>query len=110
MEPSVEASSTSVEYIIEDEPEYLARMVSHRMDGGWLNIMHLDFRIWSPRAFKKLLRHWKAFRQKEPEPLFVIHNGEDDDKWRRFVERLGFTYFMNVDCPDGINRRCYVSN
>jgi hypothetical protein len=95
--------------LIQDEPEYLARMDVHEFGGQLFPVLHLDFKTWTPSAFKKLLRSWSLFRKTIRGPLFAISNGLDDDKWRKFVERLGFTYFMNVDCPDGINRRCFIS-
>lgn len=97
------------EYIIQDEPEYLARLKVYENGGQKLPLLHLDFKKWTPKSFKKLLASWKLFRLSVRGPLFAIHNGSDDEKWRRFVERLGFEYFMNVDCPDGKNRRCFIS-
>lgn len=97
------------EYIIQDEPEYLARVKFHDFSGLVVRFLHLDFKKWSPSAFKKLLHAWGVFRTQFPGNFYAISNGEDDDKWRKFVERLGFTYFINVDCPDGINRRCFIS-
>jgi hypothetical protein len=96
-------------YVIQDEPEYEARMDSYAINGVYVNMMHLDFKIWSPKAFKKLLHAWKHFRFFIKGPLYAINNDVDDYKWEKFVTRLGFTYFMHVDCPDGINRRCFIS-
>jgi hypothetical protein len=97
------------EYTIQDEAEYLARLKVYEIEGAKLPFLHLEFKKWTPSSFKKLLHSWKHFRKFIKGPLFAIHNGADDDKWRKFVERLGFTYFRNVDCPDGINRRCFIS-
>lgn len=97
------------EYVIQNEPEYLARIVLHEMEGKQLPFLHLDFKIWTKTAYRKLLCSWKLFRATARGPFFAISNGEDDNKWRKFVERLGFSYFMNVDCPDGKNRRCFIS-
>lgn len=99
----------SKEYIIQDEPEYTAKIVAHEVNGTTVPMMHLDFKTFTPKAFKKLLLNWKLFRVCIKGPLYAIHNGDDDDKWRKFVERLGFKYFMHVDCPDGKNRRCFIS-
>jgi hypothetical protein len=92
-------------YIVEDCAEYLATIeLVHGVP-----FLHLDFRIWTPTSFKKLLGHWHVLRQCLRGPLFALSNDKDDAKWARFVSRLGFTYFKNVDCPDGVNRRCFIS-
>lgn len=105
MVPNQEAVASPLEYIIQDEPEYLARIKVH----SGVPFLHLDFKIWTPTAFKKLLKAWAVFRSTVDGTFLAISNGEDDDKWRKFVERLGFTYSSHVDCPDGIRRRCYIS-
>jgi hypothetical protein len=97
------------EYIIQDEAEYLARIELHEIEGQQLPFLHLDFKKWSPRSFRKLLFCWSLFRRTAKGNFYALSNGADDDKWRKFVECLGFEYFMNVNCPDGKNRRCFVS-
>ena len=97
------------EYVIQDEPEYLARIKIHDFGGSQVPFLHLEFRKWNKESYRKLLEAWKLFRLTVRGSFLAVSNGEDDDKWRKFVERLGFTYFTNVDCPDGKNRRCYIS-
>jgi hypothetical protein len=96
-------------HVIQDEDEYLTSMSSYQINGIYVNMMHLEFRIWTPKAFKKLLKNWEMFRGFIRGPLYALSNDQDDAKWERFVTRLGFTYFMHVDCPDGVNRRCFIS-
>jgi hypothetical protein len=97
------------EHIIEDNEAYLARLKEEEIDGHTLLFLHLDFRKWTPSSFKRLLRSWKLFRQTVRGTFFAVSNGDDIDKWRKFVQRLGFQYLGTVRCPDGVERPCYFS-
>jgi ribosomal protein S18 acetylase RimI-like enzyme len=96
-------------YTVEDCPEYLAKIDIFEIEGARLPFLHLEFKIWSPSSFKKLIDHWHVLRYCVRGPLFALSNDKDDEKWAKFVSRLGFTYLKHVDCPDGINRRCFIS-
>lgn len=97
------------EYIVQDCPEYLARIKIEDFEGTKVPFLHLEFRTWSPKAFKKLLKAWPMFRQSVRGVFFAVSNGDDIEKWRKFVERLGFEYFRPIVCPDGKTRPCYAS-
>jgi hypothetical protein len=95
--------------VVEDCTEYTATIEVFEIDEAKLPFLHLEFKVWSPSSYKKLLDHWLVLRDCIKGPLFALSNDKDDEKWAKFVSRLGFTYFKNVDCPDGINRRCFIS-
>jgi hypothetical protein len=96
-------------HLIQDCPEYLAKLIIEDFRGQKVPFLHLEFREWSPKAFKKLLRAWRLFRHTVRGTFFALSNGDDINKWRKFVERLGFEYYKDIPCPDGEIRPCYVS-
>lgn len=93
------------EYLINDCPEYYAKITD---DYGVL-FLHLDFKRWSTGSYRKLLEDWKAFRLTVRGHFFALANNNEINKWRKFVERLGFVYFKDLVCPDGEIRPCYVN-
>lgn len=98
------------EYLIQDEPEYLAKIIVEDLgDGIQVPFLHLDVRSWSPSSFKKLLRSWRIFRQTVSGNLFALSNRDDTELHRKFVKRLGFKFFRAIECPDGKVRPCYIS-
>jgi hypothetical protein len=97
------------EIIVQDCQEYLARLKIEDFDGLNVPFLHLEFRRWTPRSFKRLLEAWSLFRKTVRGTFFALSNGDDINKWRKFVERLGFEYYKDIPCPDGKVRPCYVS-
>ena len=97
------------EYIIQDCPEYLARIKIEDFEGTKVPFLHIEFRKWSPTSFKRLLKAWGLFRETVRGTFFAVSNAQELDKWRKFVARLGFTQFRDITCPDGVIRPCYVS-
>ena len=97
------------EYIIQDEPEYLARLKLENFGGVEVPFLHLEFRDFKPSSFKKLLQSWTIFRKTIKGPLFAVSNSNDFDKHKRFVTLLGFKTLKAIECPDGIIRPCYIS-
>lgn len=70
-------------------------------------LAHLRFDKWTPSVFKRVLKEWIAFRQCVTAPVFAL--GEvDDDKWARFVSRLGFRFHQQVNCINGTSRRLFI--
>jgi hypothetical protein len=97
------------EYLIQDCPEYLARLKIEDFNGQKVPFLHLEFKEWTPKSFKKLLEAWALFRRTVRGTFFALSNGDDIEKWRKFVSRIGFEYCMDIPCPDGKVRPCYVS-
>lgn len=70
---------------------------------------HVRFERFSPSIMKSVIVGWRAFRQCVSAPVVAI--GEvDDEKWERFVTRLGFRYFKEVICINGKKRRLFISH
>jgi hypothetical protein len=75
--------------------------------GDQLLLAHIRVARWSPSVCKRIDKQWAIFRQCVTAPLFAC--GElDDDKWARFVSRLGFEPFQIVTCLDGEQRRLFI--
>lgn len=88
--------------------EYSVDLDEHKNgQGGTLLLVHLRILKWTPGSFKRLLGHWHLFRQCVAAPLFAL--GEvDDDKYMRFMTRMGFTYLYPVTCENGESRRLFI--
>jgi hypothetical protein len=102
-------STLRKEYLIQDTPEYLAKMIVENFRGTEVPFLHLDFKKWSPTAFKSLLKAWRLFRETVRGTFFAIPNHDEIAKWEKFVKRLGFEEFRPITCPDGKARPCYWS-
>ena len=97
------------EYIIQDEPEYLARVKVENFAGLEVPFLHLDFKDFKLSSLKKLLKAWKLFRETVRGNFYALSNQDDFKKHRKFVTLLGFKYFDLIECPDGKRRPCYIS-
>lgn len=67
---------------------------------------HVDFIKFTPAIAKQFFREFEHFRQQCPIPLWAL-GAVDDDKWAKFVSRLGFHFQMNVVCNNGAHRRLF---
>lgn len=97
------------EYIVQDCQEYLAKVIVEKVGSLEIPFLHLEFRKWSPSSFKKLLRAWRLFRWCHTGTFYALANHDDEEKHRKFVQKLGFEYFRHLRCPDGKERPCYFS-
>lgn len=70
-------------------------------------LAHIRVAHWSPSVFKSILREWKLFRTCVKAPIFACAE-VDDDKWERFVSRLGFKFLHTVICNNGETRRLFL--
>jgi hypothetical protein len=69
--------------------------------------VHLRFDRFTPSIMKNVIHQWRVFRQCVTAPVTAI--GEvDDEKWERFVTRLGFRYCKEVICINGKKRRLFI--
>lgn len=87
-------------------PEYWFEVDEYRRGEEVFLLAHLRFAKFTPAIFKRWLAEWQAFRACVTAPVFAI--GEvDDEKFERFVTRLGFEPAMNVVCINGVERRMF---
>lgn len=92
-----------------DKSEYYFALEEYIRNGtDHMVFIHLCVHIWSPSVYKEVFRNWKLFRQCVTCPLFAVAGVEDDAKWERFVERLGFKFLSEVICENGVPRRMYI--
>lgn len=94
-------------------PEYRAVLDEFDDNGSPKLLLHIavDPTLFSAKVFQRLLKEWGALRECITDPLFAMEPAPDDDKWERFVRRLGFVNTnARVDCTDGQSRRLFVSN
>lgn len=79
------------------------------IDGNFMPFFHLEvFEPWTPRMFRHAKRtfdrwisDWKQF------PMFTMAD-EDSEVLDRLREHFGFTFFKEIPCSDGKNRRLFV--
>lgn len=94
-------------------PEYQAVLDEFDDNGTPRLLMHIEVEpsLFNARVFARLINEWVALRECIDAPIFALEPEPDDDKWERFVSRLGFSYASTrVDCTDGQSRRLFVSN
>jgi len=98
-------------HVLIDNDEYGFAIEEHRRpsDGQQLLIAHLRFKQFTPSVMKHCLRDWRLFRQCVQAPLFAWGE-EQDDKWVRFVTRLGFSPLDSwIVCKNGERRQLYLN-
>jgi hypothetical protein len=88
--------------------EYWFEIDEYRRGQDQFLLAHLRIVTWTPSILKRIMREWKMFRQCVSAPLFAIAE-VDDDKWERFVARLGFRFHCNTVCNNGEHRRMFIS-
>lgn len=77
--------------------------------GQYMPFFHFDLHerwsVWlfrhAKKKFDSWIADWKSF------PIFT-HAEEDSEVLDRLREHFGFTYFGEIPCTDGKNRRLYV--
>lgn len=82
-------------------------MDDYRRAGDQLLIAHVHVERWSPSVCRELTSVWDAFRKCVTMPVFTL-GLVDDDKFERFVRRLGFQPFQTVTCLNGEQRRLFI--
>lgn len=76
--------------------------------GQQMLLAHLKVHRWSLGALKRIARNWSVFRQHITAPIYATPM-VDDEKWRRFVTRMGWqSTGQQVLCHDGIERPLYI--
>lgn len=94
-------------------PEYQAVLDEFDDDGTPRLLMHIqvDPSLFSAKVFQRLINEWIALRSCISDQIFALEPEPDDNKWERFVGRLGFSYaHTRIDCTDSQSRRLFVSN
>jgi hypothetical protein len=76
-------------------------------DGNVAYSAHFTVHQFSPTIFKNIKSDWAEVRPKIDAPLLAC--GYDQDaKWIKFVEKLGFKYMKDVVGTDGSVRKLFV--
>jgi hypothetical protein len=89
-------------------PEFWVELDEYRAGSDQLVIAHIRFAKFSPSILKRVDHVWRCLRASLPCPLYA-YGEEDNDKWERFVKRLGFQPLCEVHCLDGAARRLFIS-
>jgi hypothetical protein len=96
---------TTPDYCFEID-EYRRQRAGTR-GGDQLLLAHISVARWSPSVCKRIDQQWVLFRQCVTAPLFACAEVADD-KWERFVSRLGFKPYQLVTCENGELRRLFI--
>jgi len=78
-----------------------------RASGEQFLLAHIRVHHWSPSVFKRILREWKVLRTCVTAPLFAVPE-VDDDRWRKFVGKLGFKFLQDTVCVNGERRPIFL--
>jgi hypothetical protein len=87
--------------------DYEVYLDEHRRGQDVFLLVHVRFLRWSPTTFKRLLANMKLLREHVSAPLFALGD-VDDDKYERFVTRVGFKFHTHVLCNNGERRRLFI--
>jgi hypothetical protein len=93
---------------VRDTADYWCEIEEHRRGEDQFLLCHIRFNKCTPSVMKQFLREWECFRRCVPAPLFATAEVEDE-KWVRFVTRLGFKPLREVVCRNGARRTLYLN-
>jgi hypothetical protein len=78
--------------------------------GHQMLLAHLRVHKWSLSSHRRIQHDWAVFRSVVTTPLFATpmpYEGAELERWRRFVELMGWRPFSHVTCEDGHVRPLY---
>jgi len=91
-----------------DCPEYVFEIDEYGRGDDRVVFVHLTVHKWSLSVFKRMLRDVAAFREAVSCPYFAV-GAVDDEKFAKFMQRLGFKFLTHVICRNGERRRLFIN-
>ncbi|MBW7970946.1 hypothetical protein [Bradyrhizobium sp. BR 10289] len=95
-------------YVAHETDDFKFEIDEYQDDTGQQRLIaHLRFMRWTPGVLKRVMRDWKLFRTVVTAPLYGSPQ-IDDERWLKFVTRMGWKPFSTVLCNDGVERPLYI--
>jgi hypothetical protein len=91
-----------------DTPDFTFELDEYRRAPNEQRLLaHIAVHQWTPSVLKKILHEWRTLRKCVTAPIFVTPK-DDDEKWIKFVQLLGFRPLNKVMCNDGVERNIFI--